>query len=89
MLRNIRLMRGHSAMKTYVFPVQLTEESDGRWSATCPSFSGCATWGATKEVALRNIREAVELYVSDLQDAGESIPAGITVLDEAAVTVTV
>jgi predicted RNase H-like HicB family nuclease len=76
-------------MKTYVFPVAIDQEEDGRWSATCPSLRGCATWGATKEIALRNIQEAVQAYVADVLEAGEPLPASATVLNEPAVTVTV
>src|SRR5207247_2981281 len=35
---------------------------------------GCHTWGHTYLEALANIREAIELYVEDLLEAGEAIP---------------
>ena len=76
-------------MKTYVFPVKLVQEADGRWSAVCPSLAVCATWGETKELALRNIQEAVELYVADLRDAGTPLPESLIVVNEVAVSVTV
>ena len=43
--------------------------------ASCPALKGCHTWGHTYAEALANIREAVELYVEDLREAGEAIPA--------------
>lgn len=76
-------------MKTYLFPVCLKKERDGRWSASCPVLSGCATWGHTRERALRNIREAVEAYVEDMIEAGESIPSGVKVIDALTVSVAV
>jgi predicted RNase H-like HicB family nuclease len=64
---------------TYVFGVELVEEDDGRWSAGVPSLPGCATWGYTRDEALRNLRDAVEAYLRDMQKAGEKIPQDATV----------
>ena len=78
-------------MKSYVFRVELVEEEDGRWSAGVPALPGCATWGYTKEEALRNIRDAVEAYIRDMQNTGEEIPTDPTtqVVDEPVVAITV
>jgi antitoxin HicB len=78
-------------MPTYVFRVELIEEEDGRWSAGVPVLPGCATWGYTREEALKNIHDAVEAYIRDVQKAGEEIPKDTTieVIIEPAVAVTV
>ena len=78
-------------MKSYVFRIELVEEEDGRWSVGVPMLPGCATWGYTKEEALRNIHDAVDAYVRDIQNAGEEIPhdAAIQILDEPVVAITV
>jgi predicted RNase H-like HicB family nuclease len=34
------------------------------WSAVCPELPGCASAGDSREEALRNIREAIDLYLS-------------------------
>lgn len=47
-------------MKSYVFRVELVEEEDDRWSAGVPALPGCATWGETKEQALRHLHDALE-----------------------------
>jgi predicted RNase H-like HicB family nuclease len=39
-----------------------------------PDSQGCHTWGYTYKEALLNIREAIDLYVQDLLEAGEKIP---------------
>ena len=46
---------------------------DGRdaWHACCPVLKGCHTWGYTREEALANIREAIDLYVDDLLGVGQ------------------
>jgi predicted RNase H-like HicB family nuclease len=65
-------------MKTYVFKIVIEQDQfeDGRpaWHASCPALKGCHTWGHSYEEALANAREAVELYVQDLTEAGEKIP---------------
>ena len=60
--------------KSYVFLAEVLQEEDGRWSAGVPSLPGCATWGFTKEEALRNLRDAVEAYIRDVHNAGGEIP---------------
>ncbi len=65
-------------MKSYVFKVVVEPDKfeDGReaWHASCPALKGGHTWGHSREEALVNIREAIDLYVQDLLEAGESIP---------------
>ena len=50
---------------------------DQMWVAECPSLPGCISQGATREVALTNIKEAIDLYVetydSDKRYASASI----------------
>lgn len=76
-----------NALKTYVFDVTVELDEDGRWAALCPSLPGCASWGHTREEALRNIREAVEAYVEDVVHAGEAVTGAREVLDAPAVGV--
>jgi len=65
-------------MKSYVFRVVVEEDAieDGSpaYHAHCPALKGCHTWGHTYQEALANIREAVELYVDDLREAGDPVP---------------
>ncbi len=74
-------------MKTHLFDIEVVQDEDGRWSATCPSLPGCATWGKSEQEAIRNIREAVEVYVEDLVASGEDIPAAREVIEVPAVSV--
>jgi antitoxin HicB len=78
-------------MKSYVFRAELIEEDDGRWSAGVPLLPGCATWGATKEEALRNLHDAALAYLRDVERAGAEIPSGAPcdVTDEPLVAVTI
>jgi len=81
-------------MKTYVFRVVL-EPDEGRWFAYCPVLEGKggATWGYTREEALRNIREVIEMTIQGLVEHGEPIPeepeAEVRISSEPLVAVTV
>jgi predicted RNase H-like HicB family nuclease len=47
---------------------------DGFWVVECPSLPGCISQGGTKEDALVNIKEAIDLYIEVLEEKGEAIP---------------
>lgn len=47
---------------------------DGYWVAECPSLPGCVSQGASREEAIRNIKEAIEGYILALQDDGLPVP---------------
>ena len=77
-------------MKIFVLKVTLKEEDDERWSASIPALPGCSSWGYTKQEALDNIRDAAEIYIEDMIDSGEGIPAPsdkIEVIDEPVIAV--
>ncbi|MFN3333153.1 MAG: type II toxin-antitoxin system HicB family antitoxin [Caldilinea sp.] len=46
--------------------VLLYPGEDGYWVAECPSLPGCVSQGATREEAVKNIREAIDLYIEAL-----------------------
>jgi len=48
--------------------------SDGMWVAEVPSLPGTISQGATREEAIANIREAIDLMLEVLRDYGDSIP---------------
>jgi len=45
------------------FLISLKEGKDGFIIAECPSLPGCMTQGKTREEALENIKEAIELSI--------------------------
>jgi predicted RNase H-like HicB family nuclease len=47
---------------------------DGYWVAECPSLPGCVSQGNTREQAIANIREAINGYVSALQEDHLPVP---------------
>jgi len=48
---------------------------DGYFVAECPSLPGCISQGATREEAILNIREAIQLYIEVLEERNRPIPA--------------
>jgi predicted RNase H-like HicB family nuclease len=48
--------------------VVLERRDDGGFTASVPSLPGCISEGDTRDEALRNIREAIELYLEPLDD---------------------
>ena len=48
--------------------VILEPSEEGGYTAIVPSLPGCISEGNTKEETLRNIREAIELYLEPVED---------------------
>ena len=64
-------------MKEYSFEV-VVEPDENRWHAYCPALEeqGAATWGRTREEALKAIQEVVQMVVETLAEDGIAIPQG-------------
>jgi antitoxin HicB len=52
---------------------------DGGFTVEVPSLPGCITQGDTVEEALANAREAIALYIEDLEAAGEPVPEDLPI----------
>ncbi len=48
--------------------VVLKPSEEGGYTAYVPSLPGCISEGDTKEEALENIREAIDLYLETVED---------------------
>ena len=57
------------------FRVILEPNELGGYTVIVPSLPGCISEGDTRDEALANIREAIELYIESLQADGEPIPS--------------
>ena len=77
-------------MKSYLLRV-VVEPDEDVWRAYVPVLEerGAATWGHTRDEALRNIQEVTQLVVEELLEDGQPLPAGVTVTDEPVVAVLV
>ena len=47
---------------------------DGYWVAECLSLPCCLSQGATRELAIQNIQEAIQAYVAALEADGLPVP---------------
>ena len=59
------------------YSVVLQQEPDGGYVALVPSLPGCVSQGDSRQDALSNIKEAIEVYIEDLRDAGEPVPSEV------------
>ena len=50
------------------FKIVLEESDEGGYTAYAPALPGCISEGETKEEALKNIQEAIELYLEPVED---------------------
>ena len=48
--------------------VILEPSEEGGYTVTAPSLPGCISEGESREEAIRNIREAIELYLEPVED---------------------
>ncbi len=48
------------------FKVLTEKDEDGFFVATVPSLPGCISQGQTEEIALVNVREAIQLHMKSL-----------------------
>ena len=52
------------------FNVTIERDEDGMWVAECLTIPGCVSQGKTKEQALDNIKEAIELCLEVRAEKG-------------------
>ncbi len=48
--------------------IYLEPSEDGGFTVIVPSLPGCISEGDTKEEAIKNIKEAIELYLEPIED---------------------
>lgn len=61
------------------FEVIFEPEEEGGYHVFCPALKGCHSYGATKEEAKRNIKEAIELWVESARELGLTVPEKETI----------
>ena len=52
------------------FTVTFEQDEDGVWIVECPAIPGCVSQGKTKEEAILNIQEAIQLCLDVRNDLG-------------------
>ncbi len=69
------------------FKIVLEKDEDGGYAVTVPSLPGCISQGDTKEEAIENIKEAIELHVESLVVDGLSIIKETNSVEESLIAV--
>jgi predicted RNase H-like HicB family nuclease len=57
--------------------VILIPDETGGYVVEVPSLPGCYSQGETVDEALANIKEAIELHIEDMREAGEEVPPDV------------
>ena len=60
------------------YRVLIEPDEDGVFVAEVPSLPGCISQGQTREQAIKNIKEAIALYLESLEAHNEPVPPPIT-----------
>ena len=58
----------------HTYKILLHKEPEGQYTVTVPALPGCVTFGENVDHAIEMAKEAIELYIEELQERGEKIP---------------
>lgn len=63
------------ALKTHAYPVEIfwSDEDDG-FIAIVPDFPGCSSFGNTRAEAAREIEDAMQVWITTCEKAGNPVP---------------
>lgn len=57
------------------------QDEDGAWCAEVPALPGCFSAGDTRNEAIRNIKEAAQLWLEAQRDLGRRVPESDTTVE--------
>jgi len=66
-------MAKNAKVLEYMVMLHADEEYGGYW-VEVPSLPGCVSQGKSKEEALKNVKEAIELHLETLREDGQELP---------------
>ncbi len=65
----------------YNYKLLLRKEPEGGYTVFVPSLPGCITYGDNVDEAITMAKEAIELYIEELKDHGETVPDDSNLLE--------
>ena len=65
----------------YTYKIHLHKEAEGGFTVSVPILPGCITYGKDIDEAIAMAKEAIELYIEELQERGEAIPDNSNTLE--------
>jgi antitoxin HicB len=57
----------------YTYKIHLHKEEEGGFTVTVPALPGCVTYGENVDEAIDMAKEAIQLYLEELKERGETI----------------
>ena len=64
-------------MAKYQFTVVVERDEDGVYISSCPALQGCHSQGDTYEEAIKNLKDALQVYLEAKLSLGETIPVEV------------
>ncbi len=58
----------------YTYKIHLHREEEGGFTVIVPALPGCVTYGENVDEAIDMAKEAIQLYLEELKERGQSIP---------------
>ena len=65
----------------HTYKIHLRKEPEGGFTVFVPALPGCITYGEDVDEAIAMAKEAIELYIEELQDRGELVPDDSNMLE--------
>jgi len=75
------MKKNNYTMKQRTYKILLHREPEGQYTITVPALPGCVTFGENVDHAIDMAREAIELYIEELQSRNEDIPDDSSTLE--------
>ena len=58
-------------MQQFTYKILLHKEPEGQYTVTVPALPGCITFGENVDHAIQMAKEAIDLYIEELQERGD------------------
>ena len=65
----------------YTYKIHLKKEAEGGYTVSVHVLPGCITYGEDVDEAIAMAKEAIELFIEELQERGEVIPDNSNTLE--------
>jgi predicted RNase H-like HicB family nuclease len=60
--------------RMYRYKLHISKEKEGGYTVSVPALPDCITYGEDWDEAVSMAKEAISLYIEELQERGEAIP---------------
>jgi len=59
------------------FRIEIEQDEDGKFIATCPTLPGCVSDGETRDAAVANMKDAMAGYLTSVVKSGDPLPTPV------------